>query len=205
METKVKLRSYRIRTERASTITVVDAVLATCATQPSFLPISIGPSLSKQEFVGGAMGSGNPTRELVLEAYNLFGKDAHVSSILSLGSGRLGALAAPSTGGQEEWMDVLRDMVKGCEQVAQEMETQVGHLGIYYRFSVDQGLQRIYGVNPNDIGWLNTQANSYLDDAEVSRKLDHCVESLRLRQGQVTLEQLSMWCSVRDKSILMSH
>jgi hypothetical protein len=135
---------------------------------------------------------------------NLFGKDVHVSTILSLGSGRLGALTAPSTGGQEEWMDVLRDMVKGCEQVAQEMETQVGHLGIYYRFSIEQGLQRIYGVKPNNIGWLNTQIDSYLDDAQISRKLDHCVESLRLRQGQVTLEQLSTWCSVRDKLILTS-
>ena len=173
------------------------------------------------------MGSGNPCHELVSEAYSLFGKYTHVSTILSLGSGRLGtlaapltgatnewmdvlrntvkALAAPLTGAKDEWVDILRDMVKGCEQVAQEMETQVGHLGIYYRFSLEQGLQRIYGVNANDIGWLNTQVDSYLDDAEVSRKLDHCVESLRLRQGQVTLEQLSMWYSLRDKSILTTH
>jgi hypothetical protein len=138
------------------------------------------------------MGSGNPTRELVSEAYNLFGRDAYVSTIMSIGSGRLGALAAPSTASKDEWANVLRDVVKGCEQVAQEMETQVGHLGIYHRFSVEQGLQRIYGAGPNDIGWLNTQVYSYLDDAQVSRKLDHCVESLRLRQGQVTLEKLSM-------------
>jgi hypothetical protein len=192
VETKVKLRSYRIRSERASNITVVEAILATCATQPDFLPISIGPALSRQELVGGAMGSGNPTRELILEAYNLFGKDVHVSTILSLGSGRLGALAVPSEGIKDKWGDVLRDMVKSCEQVAQEMETQVGHLGVYYRFSVEQGLQRIYGADANDIGWLNAQVHSYLEDAQVSRKLDHFVESLRLRQGQVTLEQLSM-------------
>jgi hypothetical protein len=138
------------------------------------------------------MGSGNPTRELISEAYNLFGKDAHVSTILSLGSGRLGTLAAPLTGAKDEWMDLMGDMVKGCEQIAREMETQVGHLGIYFRFSVEQGLQRIYGVNPNEFGWLNAQVHSYLEDTQVSRKLDHCVESLRLRQGQVTVEQLSM-------------
>jgi hypothetical protein len=192
MEAKVKLRSYRIRNEQPTNITVVEAILATCATQSMFLPISIGPALSRKELLGGAMGCGNPTRELVFEAYSLFGKDAHVSTILSLGSGRLGAMAAPLTGSKEEWMDVLRDMVKGCEQVAQEMEIQVGHLGVYHRFSVEQGLQRIYGVNLDEIGRLNTQVDSYLDDAQVSRKLDHCVESLRLRQGQVTLEQLSM-------------
>jgi hypothetical protein len=192
MEAKVKLRSYRIRTEPASDITVVEAILATCATQPNFLPISIGPVLSRQELIGGAMGSGNPTRELVSEAYHLFGKDAYVSTILSLGSGRLGALAAPAMGEKDKWTDALQDMVKGCEQVAQEMETQVGHLGVYYRFSVEQGLQRMYGAGPNDIGWLNTQVHSYLDDAQVSRKLDHYVEGLRLRLGQVALEQLSM-------------
>jgi hypothetical protein len=138
------------------------------------------------------MGSENPTRELVSEAYNLFGEDAHVSTILSLGSGHLGALGAPSTGSKDKWTDVLREMVKECEQVAQEMEMQVGHLGVYYRFSVDQGLQRIYGLDLNDIGWLNAQVHTYLDDIQVSRKLDRCVESLRLRQGQVTLGQLSM-------------
>jgi len=138
------------------------------------------------------MGSGNPTRELVLEAYNLFGKDAHVSTILSLGSGHLGALAAPSMGSKDKWTDVLGDMVKGCGQVAQEMETQMGHLRVYYRFSVEQGLQRIYGVDWNDVSWLNAQIHSYLEDAQVSQKLDRCVESLRLREGQVTLEQLSM-------------
>jgi len=192
METNVKLRGYHIRTERASNVTVVEAILATCATQPTFLPIALGPASSTKELVGGAMGSGNPTRELISEAYNLFGKDAHVSTILSLGSGRLGTLAAPLTDAKDEWMDLMGDMVKGCEQIAREMETQVGHLGIYFRFSVEQGLQRIYGVNPNEFGWLNAQVHSYLEDTQVSRKLDHCVESLRLRQGQVTVEQLSM-------------
>jgi hypothetical protein len=138
------------------------------------------------------MGSENPTRELVSEAYNLFGEDAHVSTILSLGSGHLGALAAPSVGLKDKWAEISTEMVKGCEQVAQEMEMQVGHLGVYYRFSVDQGLQRIYGVDLDDISWLNAQVHSYLAEAQVSRKLDHCVENLRLRQGQVTLGQLSM-------------
>jgi hypothetical protein len=100
-------------------------------------------------------------------------KGSHVSTILSLGSGRLGTLAAPLNAKKgwmdalwytiktlatqlvdvkDEWMSILQEMVNGCEKVAQDMEMQVGHLGIYYRFTVEQGLQRIHGVDANDIG-----------------------------------------------------
>lgn len=191
MDTRVRLRTYPTRTELASEITIVDAILATCATQPSFLPIITGREPTQQELIGGAISAGNPTRELMLEAYNIFGKDAHISTIVSMGSGHLGPLPAPTTNAKEKWMSVLQGIVQSCERTAQDIATEVGHLGLYYRFSVEQGLQRTFGVKSTDVSWLNTQTQSYVDGIQVSHKIDHCVESLRLRQGQITLEKLS--------------
>src|ERR1700761_1163867 len=128
MNTKVKLRTYRSRVEQSLDITLVDAILATCATQPTFLPISIGPELNRQELVGGAMGTANPCRELILEAQNKFTRAAQLSTIISVGSGQLGAISGVTK--DSEWMDVLRSMVERCERTAQEIEAQIGHFDI---------------------------------------------------------------------------
>ena len=190
MNTKVKLRTYRSRTERSLDITLVDAILATCATQPTFLPISIGPELNRQELVGGAMGTANPCRELVLEAQDKFKRTAHISTIISLGSGQLGALSGAAK--DRDWMEVLRNMVESCERTAQEIEAQIGHFNIYSRFSVEQGLQTLYGAKAEDLQWLNTQTAAYVQDVDVSRRLDECVEKIISRQEVITLEQLGL-------------
>jgi hypothetical protein len=80
-------------------------------------------------------------------------------------------LAAASTGGKDEWMDLMRDMVMGCEQTAQEMERQFGRLGVSYRFSVEQGLQRIYGEElEKHMDQQSKIAMEQLDSCEYYRK-----------------------------------
>src|SRR6201996_9422187 len=190
MNTKVKLRTYRSRVEQSLDITLVDAILATCATQPTFLPISIGPELNRQELVGGAMGTANPCRELVLEAQDKFKRTAHISTIISLGSGQLGTLRGATK--DKDWMEVLRNMVESCERTAQEIEAQIVHFDIYSRFSVEQGLQRLYGAKAEDLQWLNTQTAAYVQDVEVARRLDECAERLTSREQVITLEQLGL-------------
>lgn len=138
------------------------------------------------------MGAGNPCRDLISEAYDVFGGDAYVSTILSLGTGHLGSISVPENNSEDEWIEVLQDMVKNNEKTAQEMESQLGHLGLYYRFAVDQGLQKVYGMSANDATRVHSQSQAYLQQVEISRRIDHCVEDLRLRQGHATLEQLSM-------------
>lgn len=133
------LRTYYTRAQLASKATVVEAILATCATQPDFLPVSIGHTLSKQDLIGGVMSTGNPCRELISEAYELFGKGRHISTILSLGSGVLGTLSAPEEYAKDNWINTFKEANQDCDNIDQEIETQVGHLGAYYRFQLTKG------------------------------------------------------------------
>ncbi|KIM24749.1 hypothetical protein M408DRAFT_331585 [Serendipita vermifera MAFF 305830] len=58
------LRTYPVRNQRPSTITVVEAVLATCATQPEFAPVSAGSGRKAREYIA-ASGAVNPIHEVM--------------------------------------------------------------------------------------------------------------------------------------------
>lgn len=192
MNNKIKLRTYRSRTEPPLGITFVEAVLATCATQPTFLSVTVGQTPREQKLVGGGMGTTNPCREVIIEAQDQFERNARIFAIISLGSGHLGTLTNPAKGGKDEWVDVLRIMLENCERTAQEVETQIGHFDVYFRFSVEQGLQRLYGAKLEDLPWVNTQTATYLQDVEVSRKLDVCIDRIISRRDVTTIDQLGL-------------
>jgi hypothetical protein len=68
----------------------------------------------------------------------------------------------------------------------------MGHLGLYYRFCVTRGLESAEVATMPDTGILLTHTAVYLSEVAVSRKLTMCVDTLKLRDGVASLEQLSM-------------
>jgi hypothetical protein len=191
MNHHINLRTYTTRTEPSLEITVVDAILATCAIQPAFLSVETGPPLSRRDLVGGTMGTGNPTDELISEAYDKFGPNSWVSTILSIGSGNLGSLPAPSDSATNGWFETMKSMITECEKTDQRIRTQMGSLGVYHRFSVKNGLQRLYGATVNEVDRMNTLASDYLESEETSSRMSDCIIGLRRRQGLVTLDRIS--------------
>ncbi|KIM24801.1 hypothetical protein M408DRAFT_229318 [Serendipita vermifera MAFF 305830] len=99
----VCLRTYPVRNQRPSTITVIEAVLATCVTQPEFAPVSSGSGRKAREYIA-ASGALNPIHEVISEAHLLFGEDATVVSLLSIGAGYPGIISLPQ-GGSEAAID----------------------------------------------------------------------------------------------------
>lgn len=152
---------------------------------------SITPVGSEQELVGGAMGSGNPSRELSFELQNKFKKNIKIAIILSLGSGNPGTLTMSSSSDANEWAGVLQNMITNNEKVAQEIYQQLGHLGIYYRFSVEQGLQDLNASRLSDLTWLETQTDVYIQQEEVSQDLDEYIETLCEQKGSITVGEMS--------------
>jgi hypothetical protein len=182
---KVKFRTYPVRNERSVDITVVDAILATCASQPAFVPVSIGPRFRQQEYIGAEIGANNPCKDVISEAHGLFDGKRYVASLLSIGSGHPGII--PLSHGSNP----LYQLLASSEETAQDVEAQMGHLGIHSRFSVSQGLQNDQIKDCMDIGHILSHTEVYVEDEETSHKIDDCVERLRLRQGLASLEQLS--------------
>jgi hypothetical protein len=168
----------------------VDAALATCASQPSFLPVTTGPRLRQQTYVSGNISGVNPSKQLLSEAHALFGGTRRLSSFLSLGPGPVDILSlCPSEAKEEkELLNLLEAAVIDHKKLEQEVATKLGDSGVYFRFSAEHFLRG--DQIKSYIGYITTQTNDYLRDAEISRKIDNFVERCRLNQGILALEQL---------------
>lgn len=186
VQDKVRLRNY-YSSALPSNVTIVEAVLATCAAQPLFLSTLLGPDLGQQELIGGAAGAANPSIELILELKNKFQKERVVSTLLSLGLGHPGNLSAMST---NNWACLWQSLVNDGEHQAREVHRMVDHLGIYFRFSVQHGLSQSE-TRLNDHGWIDTQTDVYLDDYLTSQKLNEYMDALHARQGSTTVGSVS--------------
>ena len=127
-----------------------------------------------------------------MEAHSLFDGDSKVASLLSLGIGHPGIITF-SSGGDEDLYTVMRKMMEDCEERAQEIEQRIGRVGIYSRFSVEQGMQEQYRGQAADPSWIVDQAESYLNLPATGEKLNRFMQSFVEKTGSITLDQLSMF------------
>jgi hypothetical protein len=74
------------------------------------------------------------------------------------------------------------------KKIEQEVATKLGDPGVYFRFSAAHFLQG--DQIKSSLGYITTQTNAYLRDAEISRKMDNFVERCRLNQGIIALDRL---------------
>jgi hypothetical protein len=186
---KVILRTYQVRSQLPSTITVVDAALASCSAQPDFAPVSSGSGYKKKVYVAAGLGASNPVSDLITEAHELFGGDSSLSFLLSIGAGHPGTIPIPPDGSVDIHR-LMRDMMNDCEQRAQEVERRLGRVGIYFRFSVQQGMQKIHGDQAMDPNWIASQTEAYLSDQRTSENIDALLQTFNAPNKPVTLSQL---------------
>ncbi|KIM20244.1 hypothetical protein M408DRAFT_82349, partial [Serendipita vermifera MAFF 305830] len=191
LETKVCFRTYSVRSQPSSPITILDAVLATCAVQPAFASVSFGERYRRREYVAAGFGANNPIQAVITEAHLLFGGDSHISSLISLGTGHPGIITLPAQTKGADLYTVMRDMMNDCEQKAQDMEQILGSTRIYSRFSVDQGMQNHHHNQATDPEWITTQTESYLTRHDTLEKLEIAVQNISVDEGRITLDQFS--------------
>jgi hypothetical protein len=167
--------------------TIAEAMLATLASLPLFTPISI----STVEYISSDLKFSNPTLTVISEAYEAFGEEARVACLMNIGTGHPGFISLPSNSDVYSWSQFLDKVVKDSEQKAEEIESMMGNLGLYHRFSVTRGLEGETQTNTSTTGDAIEFTTMYLAGVSVSRKLEICVDSLRLRDGVASLGQLS--------------
>ncbi|KIM24761.1 hypothetical protein M408DRAFT_26728, partial [Serendipita vermifera MAFF 305830] len=185
----VCFRTYLVRRQPPSPITVVEAVLATCATQPEFAPVTSGSGHKARAYIA-ASGAVNPIHEVIAEAHLLFGGDTAVALLLSVGVGHPGIISLPQDGGEVGLHTLTRGMMQDCEQRAQEIEERMGRVGIYSRFSVDQGMQNNHAGQFDDLGWITAQTEDYLGRHETGEIFDLLAQRFGTENGSITLDQL---------------
>jgi hypothetical protein len=171
-------------------ITVLDAILATLAFPGTFESVTT----DDHELVSGDLGVGNPSREVIDAAFHAFGGEELVSAIVNLGSGHMGVKVAGSESATTEQAEMLRleRIALDCEQVANELAAHMSRLGIFFRLSVDQGMQ-IQDVQSYSRKWqahrsVMAHTTSYLQ--RFSQLVEDCVEALKKGQGRITFRDL---------------
>jgi hypothetical protein len=177
---------------RPSPITVIDAVLAACAVYPDFAPVSSGSGPNQRDYIAADLGATNPTREVITEALDLFGGNSTVAFLLSLGAGHPGAVPIPNDGEVDPYK-LMRDRLNDCEQRAQEVERHIGQAGIYFRFSVEQGMQGYHADRRADAGWVPAQAEAYVLDAGTSSRIEGLIRNFNAARKRITLDQLGVY------------
>ncbi|KIM22761.1 hypothetical protein M408DRAFT_279258 [Serendipita vermifera MAFF 305830] len=130
-------RAFRTYPSRGSSLnpSIVDAICATIAVPSHFSPVKIGPENRQQTFVGGSRGANNPTRLLLNEASNIFGKDKRVAQIVSIGSGLANVLSLDGLAEGAGVARLLNEMAADCQLVAQELATRLFHVEAYLRLN----------------------------------------------------------------------
>ena len=180
-------RNYESR-QASYNPTIVQAIKVVWATPGLFPPVSIGTDILAEDLVSAAHGFNNPTLEVIKEAHQVFGPDGSVSLLMSLGTGRTAVHAIENDGRTS--VKTLEQLAMDCEHTADEVERRIGRLGIYYRFSVDHGLE--FDTPSNSMGRISAHTTQYLLGDYVNRRLDACIASAE-KESSTTLEQLCMY------------
>jgi predicted acylesterase/phospholipase RssA len=184
--TIVPLRSYCCKGEDPETATIWQAALATSAATSFFDSVKIGDCT----FIDGAMGANNPARELEHEADQIWcevtGKlEPLVKCFISLGTGNGGI--NPMT--DKAW----KFLTKSLTAVATDTRATAQDVAIrwkdhqntrYFRFNVEQGLQKVGLEEYKRIDLLEAATKDYLNHADTRPRVRSCVENLRTKKCQ---------------------
>jgi len=185
------IRNFKVRQEDALDLTIIEAMLATLASPPLFASASVFKDASTFEYISADLTLSNPIRQIIVEAYGTFGEEARVACLLSLGCGHPGVAISPEDSDMTSWNQFLTRLVMDSEQKAQDIARQMGHLGLYYRFCVPRGLEQNEETSNLKLDGIIAHTVAYLSGDPISGKVTECIDSLKLRDGSASLEQLS--------------
>jgi hypothetical protein len=130
------------------------------------------------------VGCANPAKELLREAQDVFGEDAEVAGIVSIGAGKGNVSVAFENGREVGISEGLRRGVAMCEQVHDDLQGRLEETDIYYRFNVEHELS----IDP---GAVLTHVSTYLREKSTSSRVDSAIKSIRYCPTGVRLKDIS--------------
>ena len=161
----------------------MEAACACVAYPDTFLPVNIGSGHRQFALVDALTVAANPGKELLREAQRVFGDDAEVATILSIGAGKGDVWSVLSTSGSE-----LREAVKrattSCEPVHEELYSRLRQTSIYFRLNVDRG-------SGPQMELSSANVSAYLEEGVVSDKVDDAIKSIDRRPTGIKLKDIS--------------
>jgi hypothetical protein len=136
----------------------------------------------EEDFVSAVNGFNNPTLEAIREAHDVYGGSLPVSLVLSLGAGKPAVLSVGSS-------DMMQRTSQDTETTARWLQKRLGNLNVYFRFSVERGLDADISNQTRRLGNVVGQTTAYLQDDPVSTLMDQCLMAAK-NMGRITLDGL---------------
>ena len=177
-------RSYDVAKNKEYNCTIWEAARATSAAPTFFKRIKIGPSGSGIEYVDAGIGCNNPVKQVIAEAARVFGEDARIAGIVSIGTGQSGSVGLARPDAFQKWLPtdlvrVLREIATDSGRVAEEMESKYSKApGLYTRLDVDRGLQTVSLDEWKRLGVVRSHTKNYMRLEINDKRVDNVVELL---------------------------
>jgi hypothetical protein len=149
-----------------------------------FNPVTIGVGHKRVVLIDAMVGCANPAKELLREAEDVFGEDAEVSSIVSIGAGK-GIVSVAFEDGRE--VGISEGLKRGLaigEQVHDDLLGRLEATNVYYRFNVEYELS----ADP-EVAFAHV--STYLRERTTSGKVDSAIKNIHSRPTGVKLRDIS--------------
>lgn len=161
-------RNYQHPQQHNVGATILEAICASWAIPDHIASIHIGPQGRQEELLSATTAFNNPTQVAIKEIESIFGSESHISCLLSLGSGQHGVVSV------DDMMPASRmqaaRIAMESERIDEDIRRRIGDLRVYYRFSVDIGLD-----DHSTFGAMKSHVDGYLAKDSVSKSLDECI------------------------------
>ena len=177
-------RSYEVAKNKSYNCKIWEAARATSAAPTFFKRIRIGPPASGVEYVDAGLGCNNPVKQVIAEAAQVFGENAQVACVISVGTGQAGSKSYGSPDAFQKWLPtklvgVLKEMATDSGKTAEEMNQRYRNTpGIYYRFDVDHGLDSVSLDEWKRLGDVRAHTQNYMRLEANNRSFDDTVAAL---------------------------
>ena len=181
----VLFRTYRSSEDPGIDCTIWQAARATSAMPGFFKAMKI----DNQAFIDGGIGHSNPTQWLLEEAKHVF-PTSHVSCILSIGTGKGDTIKLPKS---SFTINAIYKIATDCEEEHQRLMRHFRNSpGVYFRFNVEQGLQKVSLSEWEKLANVEADANNYVQHEEVKRDFTLAVGALWARTNTISTALISM-------------
>jgi hypothetical protein len=149
-----------------------------------FMPVNTGTDHKKVTLVDALAVCANPGKKLLREAQRVFGEDAEVATILSIGAGRGDVWNITGN----DMKEVIKRAVINCEPVHEDLYARLRETSIYFRLNVERGLGPQMELSSASVA-------AYLEEGVISDRLDEAIRSFHRRPTGVRLEDISGFSS----------
>ncbi|KAG8777650.1 hypothetical protein FRC12_000275 [Ceratobasidium sp. 428] len=182
-------RSYQGLANQMPNCPIWQVLRATMAHPELFKSFQVGETSGTPEWlVGGDVACSNPTPHVLAEFSALY-PELRVASIVCIGTGHARTIRIPKPNPLHRLMPMnvlmaMKDIATDNERVAQDMASRFQSTSdVYFRFSVDQGMQDARMSRWQEKSEVAAHTRSYMQKAEVNGQIDKAARLVAASRG----------------------